>query len=286
VLLFFASWDQEVMDLKAHLDELNAYETEANAAKLPRLFAVDEGSVEPNPQALPQLLAQLKQPLSYPVAVDSSGQVAVGFGVQDEPWLVLMSRDGTPLWFHDVSTAGWLSSDALVKQVRAALKTASGPLTASTIRAELAGSPAPLAALHAQASKVFGNEAELAARIRKLRGYPIVVNIWGSWCSPCRAESKLFASASARYGRQVAFLGADANDNTGTARAFLAQHHVSYPSYSVTFDNVTGFLPQGLSSTPTTVFYNAAGQRTYVHIGQYESQGTLDSDVTSHALGG
>jgi hypothetical protein len=45
-------------------------------------------------------------------------------------------------------------------------------------------------------------------------------------------------------------------------------------------------VPQGLLGTPTTIFINRAGRIIAVHTGQYESQGTLDGDVQSNALGG
>jgi hypothetical protein len=113
-----------------------------------------------------------------------------------------------------------------------------------------------------------------------------VLNAWGSACAPCRAEFVLLATASAQFGRRVAFLGADVNDDTGDAHAFLDQHPVSYPSYEMKIDQLTAIVPQGLLGLPSTFFINPAGRIIAVHTGQYESQGTLDGDVQSNALGG
>jgi hypothetical protein len=125
--LFFATWDQEITTLGGQLDALNAYQSAAGAAGLPALTAIDEGSVEPSASALPGFLASLRQPLGYPVAIDSSGRVADGYAVAGEPWLVLVSPDGQAIWSWEVSSSGWLSRASLDQHVRAALASAANP---------------------------------------------------------------------------------------------------------------------------------------------------------------
>ena len=122
--VFFATWDQEITSLGGQLDALNAYQNASTAARLPALTAIDEGSVEPSASALPSFLAALTHPLSYPVGIDGSGQIADGYGVQGEPWFVLVSPSGKPIWTWEVSTSGWLSTASLDRHVRAALASA------------------------------------------------------------------------------------------------------------------------------------------------------------------
>lgn len=149
---------------------------------------------------------------------------------------------------------------------------------------ELSGSPTTLAKLHSQASALLGGSAgALEKRIGGLRGHPVVVNVWASWCTACRAEYPLMASAAAAYGRQVAFLGYDSNDQAGPARKYVAAHPVSYPSYAGPATAISGLAT--IEGMPTTIFLNAEGKVVHVHIGLYETQTPLDQDIERYALG-
>lgn len=281
LLVFFATWDREVGPLARQLESLRAY----SARGLPALTLVDEASVEPSAGALPAFLRTLKRPLPFTIGLDRTGRVADGYEVQDQPWFVLVSAAGRIVWYRNAATAGWPQPAVLRRQVRAALaRTPPVPGSVASVDRALAGSPPPLAALHAQAARLL-TSGDLAAAIRALRGYPVVVNVWQSSCQPCRAEFGLLANASAAYGKRVAFLGADYNDSDGDAQAFLRTHWVSYPSYPVTNGGLDRYLPGGILGVPTTFFVSPTGRIVHVNTGQYVSQGSLDGDIASYALG-
>ena len=79
---------------------------------------MDETVVEPSAQTVRSYLGRLGSPLSYPVALDTTGRVADGYGVQDQPWLALVSASGKIIWSHD----GWLPPPALTAAVQHAVQ--------------------------------------------------------------------------------------------------------------------------------------------------------------------
>jgi thiol-disulfide isomerase/thioredoxin len=189
----------------------------------------------------------------------------------DQPWTAKQAlADVLALRRHDGATTG-----------RSA--TAQAPST-DAARAALRGSPRPLASLHAQSARLLeAHPSAFQARLTALRGRPVVVNEWASWCGPCRIEFPLLARASAHFGRRIAFVGVDVNDNAAQAASFLAKHPVSYPSYS----DPGSALARRLGSTqglPTTVFIGTDGRRIHTHIGYYAAMAELDAAIRRYAL--
>ena len=114
LVMFFATWLSEVANLKSELTGMNAYVAAARRAGLPPLVAVDETVVEPSAQAVRSYLAGLGTKLDFPVGLDTTGRVADGYQVQDQPWFALVSASGKITWSHD----GWLPLPALEAAVR------------------------------------------------------------------------------------------------------------------------------------------------------------------------
>lgn len=163
-------------------------------------------------------------------------------------------------------------------------RSSSARLTAAQTSTLLAGSPSALAALHAQGGALLGGGPHaLHARLAALKGYPVVINKWASWCVPCKDEFGAFRRASAEYGRRVAFLGLDSGDTSRTdAAAFLASFPVSYPSYYDKSGQL-GVQITDSSFTPVTVFIGRDGRR-FIHQGQYPSTAKLEEDIQRYAL--
>ncbi|HWK17012.1 MAG TPA: TlpA disulfide reductase family protein [Solirubrobacteraceae bacterium] len=154
----------------------------------------------------------------------------------------------------------------------------------SQITVDFKGSPAPLVSLHDQANQLLGGGAKaFSARIASLKGYPIVVNKWGSWCGPCQSEFPVYQRVAAAYGRRVAFIGIDGKDRNAAATAFLKQFPVTYPSYTDPDEAVAGTI-QARTYYPQTVFIDRSGAITYDHAGPYESAQQLASDIKRYAM--
>jgi thiol-disulfide isomerase/thioredoxin len=92
----------------------------------------------------------------------------------------------------------------------------------------------------------------------RMRGRPVVVNFWGSWCAPCRAESPVLASAWEELSPTVAFLGIDIRDEKAPAEAFVDEFNLGYPHI---FDReATIAAAWGVSSPPATFVVSSDGE--------------------------
>lgn len=117
LVVFFATWVDENTNLTAEMEALNGYQRTAAARGWPPVVAVDEASTETTPSALPTFLGSLHGRLDYPVVVDKFGQLADGYGVQDQPWVELVSASGKILFRND----GWFPGPGLTAAVGQAM---------------------------------------------------------------------------------------------------------------------------------------------------------------------
>jgi len=119
-----------------------------------------------------------------------------------------------------------------------------------------------------------------AVHLSGLSGTPTVVNIWGSWCTPCQAETKYLSTVYDAVRGKVRFLGVDTEDDPESALDFAP--HVSPPMhYPQVVDKgkrvlIALNLP---SAVPTTVFVDATGRVVRVSPGAYHSAAALRADI-------
>jgi thiol-disulfide isomerase/thioredoxin len=153
-----------------------------------------------------------------------------------------------------------------------------------TTAARLAQAPAALRANATDANALAGEgEDALKARLAKLEGHPVVVNMWASWCGPCRAEFPFFADAVAEHGDTVAFLGIDFSDDRDSANDFLEEIP---PGFASIYDP-DGAAARSLGGgrvAPTTFFIGSQGKRVYTKLGGYANAEALEADIRRYAL--
>ena len=130
-----------------------------------------------------------------------------------------------------------------------------------------------------------GGVAAFERELARLRGRPVVVNQWASWCGPCRLEFPFFQQLSERYRGRVAFLGVNSQDSRVEARDFLARYPTPFPHFSDPDTRVARVF-RGGRAWPTTAFYTADGKLNYTHQGQYPTADDLDRDIRRYAIDG
>jgi cytochrome c biogenesis protein CcmG, thiol:disulfide interchange protein DsbE len=150
-------------------------------------------------------------------------------------------------------------------------------------RSKLSGAPAPLAELHSQGGLLLDGGADaFAARLEALRGYPVVVNKWASWCGPCRFEFPFFQRQAVERAKRVAFIGVNSDDNDGNAKKFLRQYPVPFPSYKDPNLEVAAEF-NAVQAFPSTAFYDSKGKLAFVHQGNYATEAKLAEDLDRYA---
>jgi thiol-disulfide isomerase/thioredoxin len=150
----------------------------------------------------------------------------------------------------------------------------------------LADAPPPLARLYSQPNALIDGGPDAFERtLRGLRGYPVVVNKWASWCGPCRFEFPFFQGQVKKRGTEIAFLAVDSEDAREEAREFLEEFPVPYPSFFDPRSDVAELLGSE-RNFPTTTFYDRAGELIYTKPGGYASEEALEDDIREYALAG
>lgn len=102
-----------------------------------------------------------------------------------------------------------------------------------------------------------------------LRG-PVLVNLWASWCGPCRTEMPVLAAASQRYSERVAFVGVNTRDSPQMAGAFLTQLRVRYPQLVDTNGRLLADLR--IPGLPVTLLLDRRGRVVSQHVGPLTPQ--------------
>lgn len=144
---------------------------------------------------------------------------------------------------------------------------------------ELAAAPAPLGGLYAQANTLIGGgKAAFDERIAELRGTPVIVNKWASWCGPCQAEFPIFQAATVSHGKEIAFLGLNSGDKDPAAKRFLSTRPLPFPSYTDA-DSKIAYARRIAAGFPMTQFIGRDGKTAYTHTGPYTSEAQLTKDI-------
>jgi len=113
-----------------------------------------------------------------------------------------------------------------------------------------------------------------------LRGTPLIINVWASWCPPCIIEMPLLAEAARTYADDLIMLGIDMQDRSEAALDIAAALDLGFPSVVDQPGQVRGALT--VPGPPVTFFVTAEGRIAGRHDGRIPDQATMDQLITDY----
>jgi cytochrome c biogenesis protein CcmG/thiol:disulfide interchange protein DsbE len=137
----------------------------------------------------------------------------------------------------------------------------------------LVGKPAPDFTLQTL------NGSAKSIRLSDLKGQPVVINFWASWCGPCNDEAPLLSQSWPTLKSQgVVMIGIDASYSTQEAQNFIKQYGVAYPNVEDTTNRTTA-IAYGVTAFPETFFINRQGVIVAHYNAPFTSAQTFKSEV-------
>lgn len=116
-------------------------------------------------------------------------------------------------------------------------------------------------------------------KLSEFRGKPLIINVWASWCGPCRAEMGSLERLARRGGRKFAVIGISTDDYPDAARAFLQQYRTSFSHFIDSRLFLENML--GADRLPLTLLVDARGRV----LGKYYGAKDWDSPEAREVVG-
>jgi cytochrome c biogenesis protein CcmG, thiol:disulfide interchange protein DsbE len=113
-------------------------------------------------------------------------------------------------------------------------------------------------------------DSGMKVSLEQLKGRPVVMNFWASWCGPCKMEHPVLEWGSREFGNQAQFLGVVFEDTEDNAKQFLSQMGASFPQLVDPRSQVA--VDYGVAGVPETYFIDANGTIRGKHVGPIDPQ--------------